>query len=219
MTELSTELVKLIPEEVITQHETYREAEKTLEILDHKACDFFEISETNFAKGADYLKSVKSAIKCIDSHRLKLTKPLDESKKLIKKKFDEITNKLKDLNTGVNEKFLEYTEEQERIAKEEADKLNKDIGVEVMEPIPQKTFKTEESTTTIRKVLKAEVREDKESIHDFLFAIIEGKMPLSAVKIINSEIVKALKQSGFEMEEAKKYPYLRISEDKSITSR
>ena len=84
------------------------------------AYDGFAVTTTEeYTAGADALKSIKGQLAHINAERLKLTRPLDESKKRIMAFFRQFTERMETAERSVKFGLLEYKQEQDRLAREQ----------------------------------------------------------------------------------------------------
>jgi len=82
--------------------------------------DGYEVATTEeYTAGAEALKSIKGQLARITEERLKLTRPLDESKKRIMAFFRQFTDRMEESERQVKFGLLEYKREQDRLAREQ----------------------------------------------------------------------------------------------------
>lgn len=82
-------------------------------------------NQADFDKATDVLKEVKSRYKELDTQRKAITKPLDEAKKAVMELFKQPLELLERAENKLKGLMLGYTNEVERKAKEEQDRLQK----------------------------------------------------------------------------------------------
>ena len=82
--------------------------------------DGFTVATTEeYTEGAEALKDIKGQLAHINAERLKLTRPLDESKKRIMSFFRQFTDRMEAAERQVKFGLLEYKQEQDRQAREQ----------------------------------------------------------------------------------------------------
>lgn len=82
--------------------------------------DGFAVATTEeYTSGAEALKSIKGQLSRINDERLKLTRPLDESKKRIMEFFRQFTDRMESAERQVKSGLLAYKQEQDRKAREQ----------------------------------------------------------------------------------------------------
>lgn len=79
-------------------------------------------SPDEYVQGAEHLKDIKEQLKAVEDERFSQTRPLDETKKRIMAFFGKFTERLENAETKVKAGLIEYKDEQDRIAEEEARK-------------------------------------------------------------------------------------------------
>lgn len=80
-------------------------------------------NQDDYNSANDLLKTVKSRFKELETQRKEITKPLDDAKKAVLSLFNKPLEILENAEKFIKRHMIGYTEEQERIAREEARKL------------------------------------------------------------------------------------------------
>jgi hypothetical protein len=123
--------------------------------------------------GQDLMADIKGRIKTLEEIRMGQTRPLDESKKKIMEFFRQPLQKLEDAKNYLNKIMVNWTEEQERIRREEERRL-------------REAARKRAEEEALQQALEAEAAGDKQEAE----AIIQEPVYVPPIKVV-SEIPKS----------------------------
>ena len=88
-------------------------------MLAGKYANYAVATAEEYTAGAEHLKGIKAAMSQVDEERFKITRPQDAAKKRVMEFFGQFTNRLIRAETAVKKGLLTYSNEQDRIQREE----------------------------------------------------------------------------------------------------
>lgn len=91
--------------------------------VSNQAADMLIDSQETLANASDVLSKVKTAAKSVKSRKEEVTKPLNEALKAYRSQFKPLEDDLSLAEKTIKTKMLDYTEEIDRVAAEQAAKL------------------------------------------------------------------------------------------------
>ena len=168
-------------------------------------------SNDQYTQAGDTLKVVQNRIKKLEEKRKEYTQPLDESKKRIMADFQSISKPLEEFVGNVKTEMIKWAraeqqrkdEEQKKLEAEALTKAKAEGKSEVEVAIVNQEVKTQRgdvSTTTVKKVWKAEVINETEVPREYL--------------TVNQVVINQAVRDG-----VRKIPGVRIYQDEQISIR
>jgi len=137
---------------------------KDVSLLYQKSKELKINSQESYEVAADALKQIKNRFKEIDTQRKKITSPLDAAKKEAMELFKKPLDQLSEAESILKRSMINYTTEQERIAREETERLKR-LAEKQAEEERKKLEARIERAESNGKIEKAEeLKEKKESI-------------------------------------------------------
>jgi len=132
--------------------------------LSERSSDLIIENQEQYESASEFLKQVKSRIKELDNERKSITKPLDEAKKRVMDLFRKPLDLLDKAEKKIKSVMIAYTNEQERKAREEEERLRKLAEKQAEEERKRLEKRIERAENSGKEDKAEQLREEQENI-------------------------------------------------------